>query len=256
MSPDPRPVLLVTGAAGNLGRATLAVLARQDTALVAVDRAGEGAMLLPPGLDTPAAHLALPGVDLLDAAACAAAVARILARFGRLDGVAHTVGGFAMHKIEAAGPEAWEGLFRLNLLSTLNIFRAAIAAMRPRGGGALCAVGAMAALQAPAEMAAYAASKGAVLRLVESFAAELRGTGIRVNAVLPGTMDTPQNRAAMPGADPAGWVHPEEIGEVIAFLLSAAASGVTGALVPVTGQGVRRGHANPAANSTSSAATS
>lgn len=237
MMPDTRRVILVTGAAGNLGRATLACLAREGTALVAADRTGDVGSLLPAGLDDPAAHLALPGLDLLDAASCEAGIARVMARFGRLDGVAHTVGGFAMQPIAEAGPMEWEAMFRLNLLSTLNIFRAAITVMRPRGRGSLCAVGAVAALKAPACMGPYAASKSAVLRLVESYAEELRGTGLRVNAVLPTTMDTPQNRAAMPGADPSGWVRPEAVGQVIAFLLSDAAAAVSGACVPAAGHG-------------------
>ncbi|MBS7791640.1 SDR family oxidoreductase [Roseococcus sp. SDR] len=236
MTHDPRRVILVTGAAGNLGRATLACLAQEGATLVAVDRMGDAASLLPPDLPDATAHLALPGLDLLDAASCEAGIARVMARFGRLDGVAHTVGGFAMQPLTEAGPTEWEAMFRLNLLSTLNIFRAAIAAMRPAGRGSLCAVGALAALKAPAEMGAYAASKGAVLRLVESYAEELRGTGLRVNAVLPGTMDTPQNRAAMPGAEPGAWVRPEEVARLIAFLLSDAAGALTGALVPAAGR--------------------
>lgn len=237
MTPDARRVILVTGAAGNLGRATLACLAEEGAALVAADRMGDAASLLPAGLVDPASHLALPGLDLMNAAACEAAIGQVMVRFGRLDGIAHTVGGFAMQPIAAAGPAEWEAMFRLNLLSTLNIFRAGIAVMRPRGAGSLCAVGALAALKAPAEMGAYAASKSAVLRLVESFAEELHGSGLRVNAVLPGTMDTPQNRAAMPQADPQGWVRPEAVGRVIAFLLSDAAEAVTGALVPALGRG-------------------
>lgn len=137
----------------------------------------------------------------------------------------------------AGTPAEWEAMFRINLLTTVNIFRAGIAAMRPLGQGSLCAVGALAALKAPGQMGAYAASKSAVLRLVESYADELRGTGLRVNAVMPGTIDTPQNRAAMPDADPRAWVQPAEIASVIGFLLSDAARAVTGALVPVTGRG-------------------
>jgi len=142
-----------------------------------------------------------------------------------------------MQVIAASDPAAWEAMFRINLLSKLNVFRAAIAIICPQGRGSLCAVGAQAALKAPPEMAAYAASKSVVLRLLESFAEELRAEGIRVNAVLPGTIDTLQNGAAMPGADPFAWVRPEAIGRIITFLLWDAASGVTGALLPATAWG-------------------
>jgi NAD(P)-dependent dehydrogenase (short-subunit alcohol dehydrogenase family) len=128
-------------------------------------------------------------------------------------------------------------MFRLNLLTTVNVFGAAIAQMRPAGRGSLVAIGAMPGLKAPAGLAAYAASKAGVLRLVESYADEVKRDGVRVNAVMPGTIDTPQNRASMPDADRSGWVAPEQLAEAIAFLLSDAASGITGALVPVTGRG-------------------
>jgi NAD(P)-dependent dehydrogenase (short-subunit alcohol dehydrogenase family) len=114
--------------------------------------------------------------------------------------------------------------------------RAELPHLRAAGGGAIVAIGAGAALRAPSGMAAYAASKAAVLRLVESTADETKREKIRVNAVLPGTIDTPQNRAAMPDADPSHWTTPREVAETIAFLLSDAASGITGAAVPVPGR--------------------
>ena len=230
-------VTLVTGAAGNVGRAVAGLLAARGAQVAALDRAAAPLQAMVDALPEAPRHLVMAGVDLLDPAACDAAVAQILARYGRLDAVAHTVGGFAAAPLAGAEPTLWEQMFRVNLLSTLNLYRAAVAAMRPAGRGSLVAIGAMAGLKAPAELSAYAAAKSGVLRLTESLADELKGEGIRVNAVLPGTIDTPQNRAAMPDADPSHWVRPEEVAEAIAFLLSDAASGVTGALLPVTGRG-------------------
>lgn len=234
---DRDAVVLVTGAAGNVGRALATRLATGGAQVALLDRLGPPLQAVLETLEDPARHLPIAGTDLLDPAACEAAIAQVLARYGRLDGAAHTVGGFATAPLAEAGPAQWEQMFQVNLVSTLNLYRAAVAAMRPAGRGSLVAIGAMAGVKAPAGMAAYAAAKGGVLRLTESLAEELKGEGIRVNAVLPGTIDTPQNRAAMPEADPTRWVRPEEVAAAMAFLLSAEASGITGALLPVTGRG-------------------
>jgi len=223
--------VVVTGAAGNVGSAVAGLLAARGGRVVAVD-AGEAPLRERVAALPGSGHLALAGLDLLDQAACA----RLPEQAGRIDGAVNTVGGFAMAPIGDSGPELWQRMFALNLLSALNLYRAVIPGMRAAGGGSLVAIGAAAALRAPAEMGAYAAAKSAVLRLTESLADELKGSGIRVNAVLPGTIDTPQNRAAMPDADPAPWVRPAEVAEAILFLLSDAASGVTGALLPVGGR--------------------
>jgi len=229
-------IALVTGAAGNLGRAVVAALAARGSCVVALDRAAgdvEGVVAALPG----AGHLALAGVDLADAGACEAAIGQVMSRCGRLDGVVHTVGGFAAAPIAEGEPALFEAMFRLNLLTTVNLLRAAIGAMRPAGRGSLVAIGAMAALRSPSGLAAYSAAKSGVLRLVEAYAEELKPEGLRVNALLPGTIDTPQNRAAMPGADTSGWVAPAQLAEAAAFLLSPEASGITGALLPVTARG-------------------
>jgi NAD(P)-dependent dehydrogenase (short-subunit alcohol dehydrogenase family) len=223
-------VALVTGAAGNAGRAVVALRASRGVSVAALDR-------IAPPLPDGDQHFAIAGAELLDPAGCDAAVAQVLACHGRLDMVAHTVGAFAMAPIAEATPAQWLQMFQVNLMSTLNLYRSATPPMRAAGRGSLVAIGAMAALRAPAELAAYAAAKGAVLKLTESLAEELKAEGVRVNAVVPGTIDTPQNRAAMPDADPSRWLRPEQVAEAIVFLLSDVASGVTGAMLPVTGRG-------------------
>jgi NAD(P)-dependent dehydrogenase (short-subunit alcohol dehydrogenase family) len=229
-------VVLVTGAAGHLGTAVTTLLASRDAAVVAVDRSPEKLDRLLAGLDDPARHLCQGEVDLTDPAACASIVETAMSRFGRIDGLVSTVGTFAMAGIDQADPAHWDLLFRANVLTTLGICRAVVPAMRAAGRGSIVTIGAAGAARAGKVTAAYAASKSAVLRLTESLADELKGQGARANCVLPGTIDTPPNRADMPKADTSRWVSPAQVAEVILFLLSDAASGVTGTAVPVTGR--------------------
>jgi NAD(P)-dependent dehydrogenase (short-subunit alcohol dehydrogenase family) len=215
----------------------MAVLSVAGARIVAVDRREDALQQSLAALDEPARHLAVPDVDLADEAACHALVARALERYGRIDGLAATVGGFAAAPLAETDSNLLLHMLQINTITTLNIMRAVLPPMRAAGSGSLVVVGAASARQASAGIAAYAAAKSAVFRLVESFADELRPEGIRVNAVLPGTIDTPQNRAAMPDADRGVWLNPKQVAEVMAFLISDASSGMTGALVPVTGRG-------------------
>ena len=157
-------VVIVTGAAGNLGAALCAVLERRGWRVAPVAR---------------------DAADLTDPEGAKAVAARTLAAFGRIDGLAHTVGGFAMGSIAEHGPELWDQMRRVNLLTTINMVRAVWPAMQAAGRGSLVAIGAQPALRAGAGMAAYAGAKAAVLRLIEAAAEEGKPHGIRANAVLP-----------------------------------------------------------------------
>ncbi|HVZ09156.1 SDR family oxidoreductase [Rhodopila sp.] len=225
--------IIVTGAAGNVGGAAARLLAERGARVAAVDMVKDRLEAAVAALPHAERHLACAGVDLLDPAACAALVARVTASFGGLYGVVTTVGGFAMAPLDQTGLADWDRMFALNVKTTWAIYQAAVPALRARGGGALVGVGSVAGLKGGAQMAPYAATKAAVLRLTESLADELRSEHIRVNAVMPTTIDTPQNRAAMPDADTTRWVTPEQVAETMLFLLSGAASGVTGQLVQV-----------------------
>jgi 3-oxoacyl-[acyl-carrier protein] reductase len=178
----------------------------------------------------------LGGIDLADEKQAARVVASVMASHGRVDACIHTVGGFAFAKAADSDAALFDRMFRLNVLTTANLFRAALAPMREAGQGSLVAIGAGAALKAPSGLAAYAAAKAGVLRIVESYAEEVKSDGVRINAVLPSIIDTPQNRADMPKADTSKWVTPEKLAEVIAFLVSDGASAITGASVPVPGR--------------------
>lgn len=226
-------VIIVAGAAGNVGAAVARLLAGRGARVAAVDTLAAPLSAIVGALDKPDRHIAIPGVDLTDPAAAAAMVDRAVATLGGLHGVATTVGGFAMASLADTGMAEWDAMFSLNVKTTWNLYRAAAPALRAAGGGALVGIGSAAGLRAGGQMAPYAATKSAVMRLTESLADELRPDRIRVNAVLPTTIDTPQNRAAMPDADRSRWVTPTEVAEAMLFLLSDAASGISGALLPV-----------------------
>ena len=226
-------VVLVAGAAGNVGRALAQVLASRGARVAAVDTTRDGVDALLASLPAPERHLALHGYDLVHQADCTALIEDVQQQAGRIDAVATTVGGFAMAPLAEAGPDQWDAMFALNVKTMWNLYRAVVPVLRAAGGGSLAGVASAAGLHGSAQMAAYAATKSSVMRLTESLAEELRGDRIRVNAVLPTTIDTPQNREAMPKADTSRWVKPSEVAEAMAFLLSDAASGITGALLKV-----------------------
>ena len=177
----------------------------------------------------------LGGVDLSDAAAAKTAIDAVMAHFGKLDALVNIAGGFTFEAVAEGDPRSWQHMYALNVLTALNASRSALPHLAASAAGRIVNVGAMGALQAGAGMGAYAASKAGVHRLTEALAAEWKGT-ITVNAVLPSIIDTPANRASMPKADFTKWVRPQELAEVILFLLSDAASAVTGALLPVNGR--------------------
>lgn len=156
------------------------------------------------------------------------------------DGVwalAHLVGGYLDGApLVGMDVEAWDRQFALNARSAALAMAAVLPGMVQRQGGRIVAVGTRAALRPFAGAAAYAASKAAVIALVTAASEEVKREGVCVNCVLPSVIDTPANRAANPDADPAGWVRPDEIGAVIAFLCSPEASAVTGAAIPVYGR--------------------
>ena len=220
--------VMITGASGNLGRAVAAEFGRRGASLVLVDRARRDLQESEKTLIVEA--------DLLDAAAVERAVDQALQRFGRLHALCNLAGGFRMGPPVHETPERdWTFLLDLNARTVLNTARAVVPRMLEAGGGAIVNVGAYAAQRGAARMGAYTASKSATIRLTEAMSAELRERNINVNCVLPTILDTPENRSAMPEADPRRWVAPQDLARVIAFLASDAARAIHGAALPVTG---------------------
>ena len=231
-------VVMVTGAAGNLGSAVAQAFQAAGAKLVLVDRAADRLQRLFPDLvDSPNYFLAT-SVDMTDADAVEVMVDEAVKRFGRVDVLVNTVGGFrAGTPVHETPFETWDFLLNLNARTVFTSSRAIIPHMLREGSGRIVNVAARAALKGGARMAAYSVSKSGVVRLTESMAAELKKDGINVNCVLPGTIDTPQNRKAMPNANHSRWVKPEAIADVILFLASDAAGAVQGAAIPVYGRG-------------------
>jgi NAD(P)-dependent dehydrogenase (short-subunit alcohol dehydrogenase family) len=221
-------VVVVTGASGALGSVVAEAALARGARVAGVDYA-------PTQLAATPSRIELGGVDLSDPAQAKTAIDAVAAHFGRLDALINIAGGFAFETVADGDPKTWQRMYALNVLTALNASRSAIPHLAASSAGRIVNVGAMGALQAGAGMGAYAASKAGVHRLTEALAAECKGK-ITVNAVLPSTIDTPANRASMPKADFAKWVRPQELADVMLFLISDAASAVTGALLPVSGR--------------------
>jgi NAD(P)-dependent dehydrogenase (short-subunit alcohol dehydrogenase family) len=182
--------------------------------------------------------LELIEADLFDPAAAAQVVAAAVADEGTpLRGLVNLVGGFAVGgRVHETPIEEFEKQLRLNLRATYLMTQAAVPPMLENGGGSIVCVGTRAAFQPFRGAVGYVASKAAVMAFAQAVAAEYRDDGIRCNAIVPSVIDTPANRASMPNADRSGWVKPEAIAKVIAFLLSSDSEPTSGAAIPVYGR--------------------
>ena len=221
-------VIAITGASGALGKVVAETALSRGAQIAAIDHA-------PSTLPASATQIVIGSVDLTDAAQATHAINLVATHFGRLDALINIAGGFAYETVQDGDGSTWQRLYALNVLTALNASRAAIPHLSAAGAGRIINIGAMGAVQANTGMGPYAASKAALHRLTEALAAEWKGK-ITANAVLPSTIDTPANRASMKDADFSKWVRPTELAEVILFLASDAASGITGALIPVPGR--------------------
>jgi NAD(P)-dependent dehydrogenase (short-subunit alcohol dehydrogenase family) len=224
--------VIVTGAAGNLGKAVAHAFAELGANLVLVDLQRQG---LQSAFGAEDDQRALVAADLLDMMGAAAIAQAARTRFGRIDVLCNIAGGFRMGEmVHETSDDNWNFLFDINTRTLLHAVRAVVPDMLAAGGGKIVNVGAFAAQRGAPQMGAYTASKATVIRMTEAMSAELREKNINVNCVLPTIIDTPENRAAMPKADPAKWVAPSDLANVIAFLASDAARAVHGAVIPVT----------------------
>jgi NAD(P)-dependent dehydrogenase (short-subunit alcohol dehydrogenase family) len=230
---DPGGVI-VTGGTGALGRALVSLLVERGSRVAVPWRHEKGWKELESSLGRPSG-LVGRRADLDQEAGTRAFVEWAVGELGTLEGMALTAGGWAGgSRFEEAPEEQWDSMLATNLATVSGLCRLALPHLL-EGGGSVVTVGARAAELTGDGMAAYAVSKSAVHTLTRVLARENRRRGVRFNCVLPGTIDTPANRAAMPDADHSGWTTPQAIARVIVFLLSPEAAAVTGALVPVDG---------------------
>ena len=232
----PGKVALVAGGTGALGRAVSLAFQQEGARVVVTYRKREEFDVLRNATDASGLRIEGHNIDVTDESAVSQLIENVLAQHGGLDVLVNTVGGYA------GGVKLWEleanvldRMLALNLRSGYALSRAAVRLMLKQGRGAIVNVAAKAAFDHPGGAAAYAASKAAAVALLDSLATEVKGTGVRVNSILPSMIDTESNRQAMPKADFAKWPKPEDIARVILFLCSDDAKVIHGAAVPVYG---------------------
>jgi NAD(P)-dependent dehydrogenase (short-subunit alcohol dehydrogenase family) len=225
--------VIVTGASGHLGRAVAAAFAARGARLVLAARSKATLDAAFGGESAERIHVAADLARSADAQALAGAAHD---RFGRIDVLVNAAGGFrAGEPVHETSDETFRFLFDINARTMLCASRAVVPAMLAQGGGRIVSVAASAALKGTAGIGAYSASKAVVVRLTEAMSAELRERGVNVNCVLPTTLDTPENREAMPDVDPSRFVALGDLACIIVFLASPAARPIHGAAIPVTG---------------------
>jgi NAD(P)-dependent dehydrogenase (short-subunit alcohol dehydrogenase family) len=228
-------VILITGGTGALGSAVSRTFLGEGARVAVTYRdSREFEQLKRAAGESDAARLAGWQVDLTSEAQMQGAVSALAAEFGRIDALVHTAGGYAGGtKLWETDPVAFDRMLAVNLRAAFVACRATLPTMLRQDRGCIVTVSARAALTQPGGSGAYVASKAAVLALMNSLSLDLKGTGIRVNTILPNLIDTAANRKNMPQADVTGWSKPEDIARVIMFLCSADSRVINGAAIPV-----------------------
>jgi NAD(P)-dependent dehydrogenase (short-subunit alcohol dehydrogenase family) len=222
-------VVLVTGANGGLGTSVTRAFLDAGATVVGTSRRIQAS-------EFPSSNFHAIAAELSHWQGARSLVDQLLARFGKLDVLAHTVGGFAGGQPVAQTDEAvFQQMMDMNLNSTFQILRATIPVLRKTGAGRIIAIGSRAALEPGANVGAYSASKAAMVSLIRTVAAENKDAGMTANVILPGTMDTPSNREAMPKADFSKWVRTETVAGLMVWLARDAGNDVNGAVIPVYG---------------------
>ncbi len=217
--------VLITGANGGLGTQVCQEFLTSGARVIGVSREWKTA-----------APFRTISVDVSTAEGCESMVTQAL-EHGPLDALVHLVGGFAGGSgVAETSDETWDKMMNINLRTAFCCIRAALKPMQAAGRGRIVAVGTRMAVEPAPNFAAYAVSKAALVALIKNVAAEGQKFGVTANVVLPSTIDTPPNRAAMPKADFSSWVNPESIAKLLVFLVSDAAADTSGAVIPIYGR--------------------
>ena len=225
-------VVLITGASGGLGNFVTEGFLAAGAAVIGVARSIQQSAF-------PHAKFVAMPADLTQGDLTRVMVEAAIARFERIDILVHLMGGFAGGElIDDTDDTTWDKMMNLNLRSAFNMARAVLPHMRKAKRGRVIAVGARSAVEPKAYLSAYCASKAALVSLIRTVALEGKDDGITANVILPGTMDTPANRADSPSADSSKWVPPVRVASLALWLASDEASQVSGALIPVYGAGL------------------
>jgi len=223
-------VVLVTGANGGLGTYVTQAFLDAGATVIGTSRKIQQSDFNNPNFSAVPAEISTrEGAKVL--------VDQVVARYGKLDVLAHTVGGFAGGQSIADTDDAtFQRMFDLNLYCVFHILRAAVPPLRQTGTGRIIAIGSRAALEPGAGVGAYSASKAAMVPLIKTVALENKDAGLTANVILPGTMDTPANRKAIPNADVSKWVQPAAVAGLVVWLAGDSGKDVNGAVIPVYGK--------------------
>ena len=220
-------VVFITGAKGGLGSLITRRFLETGATVVGASRSISQQ-------DFPGPNFTALAVDFTKAGAVSDAVQFVITQFGRLDVLVHVFGGFVGGQTVAETDDhAWERMRDLNLTSGFYVLRAALPYLRKSGRGRIVAIGSLTAVEPHSELGAYVTFKAAFAMLVRTVALENKDAGLTAHVVLPGTMDTPANREAMPDADFSKWIQPRDVVNLVLSLTTERASQVTGAVIPI-----------------------
>jgi NAD(P)-dependent dehydrogenase (short-subunit alcohol dehydrogenase family) len=221
-------VVVIAGGSGALGQTVTPAFTRAGAQVITADRQSAPEQV--------ARGVAI-NADVADEAAVQRLMNDVIQKTGRIDALINLVGGFAMGRVEETDSALWQRMLTMNVTAAFLLSKAVLPHMMARGTGRIVHVAAWAAVEPFPGAAAYIVSKSSLLALIRVLALELSGSGVTVNGVLPGTIDTPANRASMPQVDPSTWTRPESIADTLLFLASEEAGQISGAAIPIGTRG-------------------